>query len=134
MLIDTVFSFDSIITAGGTAKHVEIMIAAVIIAMFIMFLFSPAISSFIHMHPSLKMLALSFLVMIGLTLVIEGWDSQKAEDLHLKNYVYFGMAFSFLVEVLNMVRIKREKKHIVKLNDPTLQINNPELYKDDSAH
>ncbi|MBL7756689.1 MAG: TerC family protein, partial [Chitinophagaceae bacterium] len=76
MLIDAVFSFDSIITAGGTAKHVEIMIAAVVIAMFIMFTFSPAISAFIHKHPTLKMLALSFLVMIGLSLVIEGWDAE----------------------------------------------------------
>jgi predicted tellurium resistance membrane protein TerC len=66
MLIDAVFSFDSIITAGGTAQHLEIMIAAVVIAMTIMFLFSPKISSFIHKHPTLKMLALSFLVMIGL--------------------------------------------------------------------
>ena len=66
MIIDAVFSFDSIITAGGTAKYVEIMIAAVIIAMIIMFLFSPKISVFIHKHPTLKMLALSFLVMIGL--------------------------------------------------------------------
>ncbi|MGH2554031.1 MAG: TerC family protein, partial [Chitinophagaceae bacterium] len=61
MLIDAVFSFDSIITAGGTAKYVEIMIAAVVIAMIIMFLFSPKISAFIHKHPTLKMLALSFL-------------------------------------------------------------------------
>ena len=68
MLIDAVFSFDSIITAGGTAKYVEIMIAAVVIAMIVMFLFSPKISSFIHKHPTLKMLALSFLVMIGLSL------------------------------------------------------------------
>ena len=70
MLIDAVFSFDSVITAGGTAKHVEIMIAAVIVAMIVMFLFSPAISSFVHKHPTVKMLALSFLVMIGLSLVI----------------------------------------------------------------
>jgi predicted tellurium resistance membrane protein TerC len=122
MLIDTVFSFDSIITAGGTAKHVEIMIAAVVIAMFIMFLFSPKISAFIHKHPSLKMLALSFLVMIGLTLVIEGWDSEKAENLHLKNYVYFGMAFSFSVEVLNMVMRKRASKNkVVELNEPFIK-------------
>src|SRR6476620_7485223 len=72
LLIDTVFSFDSIITAGGTADHVEIMIAAVVIAMFIMFFFSPRISEFIHKHPTLKMLALSLLVMIGLSLVMEG--------------------------------------------------------------
>src|SRR5215470_3110791 len=122
ILIDTVFSFDSVITAGGTAQHVEIMIAAVIIAMIIMFLFSPKISAFIHRHPTLKMLALSFLVMIGLSLVIEGWDSEQAELLHLKNYIYFGMAFSFGVEMLNMVMRKRlAKKKIVELNEPHLR-------------
>src|SRR5664279_201267 len=110
LIIDAVFSFDSIITAGGTAKYVEIMIAAVIIAMIIMFLFSPKISGFIHKHPTLKMLALSFLVMIGLSLIVEGWDSESAEKLHLKNYIYFGMAFSFIVEILNMTMIKRQKK------------------------
>ncbi len=121
MLIDAVFSFDSIITAGGTAKHVEIMIAAVIVAMFVMFLFSAKIASFIHLHPTLKMLALSFLVMIGLSLVIEGWDGEAAHQLHLKNYIYFGMAFSFIVEVLNMIMRKRmNKQHLVELNEPIL--------------
>ena len=125
MLIDMVFSFDSIITAGGTADHVEIMIAAVVIAMFIMFLFSPKISFFIHKHPSLKMLALSFLVMIGLSLVMEGWDADKAHELHLKNYIYFGMAFSFLVEILNISMTKRQKKRrVVELNEPTLKNEN----------
>src|SRR5215510_490617 len=122
ILIDAVFSFDSIITAGGTAKHVEIMIAAVVIAMIIMFLFSPKISAFIHKHPTLKMLALSFLVMIGLSLIIEGWDSEQAELLHLKNYIYFGMAFSFGVEMLNMVMRKRMAKgKVVELNEPQLK-------------
>jgi predicted tellurium resistance membrane protein TerC len=121
LVIDAVFSFDSILTAGGTAKHVEIMIAAVVIAMIVMFLFSPKISSFIHKHPTLKMLALSFLVMIGLSLVIEGWDSDAAHQLHLKNYIYFGMAFSFIVEVLNMTMRKRmAKTRVVELNEPTL--------------
>lgn len=123
MLIDAVFSFDSVITAGGTAKHIEIMIAAVIIAMIVMFLFSPAISSFIHKHPTLKMLALSFLVMIGLSLVIEGWDAEAAHQLHLKNYIYFGMAFSFAVQMLNLVMLGREAKrkaHVVELNQPRL--------------
>jgi predicted tellurium resistance membrane protein TerC len=121
MIIDAVFSFDSIITAGGTAKHVEIMIAAVIIAMIVMFLFSPKISSFIHKHPTLKMLALSFLVMIGLSLIVEGWDSEASEKLHLKNYIYFGMAFSFGVEMLNMAMRNRRKQHrLVQLNEPTL--------------
>ena len=116
------FSFDSILTAGGTAKRVEIMIAAVVIAMIIMFLFSPKISGFIHKHPTLKMLALSFLVMIGLSLVIEGWNSEKAEALHLKNYIYFGMAFSFVVELLNMIMRKRMiRRKIVELNEPRLK-------------
>jgi predicted tellurium resistance membrane protein TerC len=133
ILIDAVFSFDSIITAGGTAEHVEIMIAAVVIAMTIMFLFSPRISSFIHKHPTLKMLALSFLVMIGLSLVIEGWDSKKAHDLHLKNYIYFGMAFSFGVEMLNMIMRKRmDKRRVVKLNEPRLDESEPN--QSDEAH
>ena len=98
------------------------MIAAVVIAMIVMFLFSPAISSFIHKHPTLKMLALSFLVMIGLSLIIEGWDSKTAEELHLKNYIYFGMAFSFGVEMLNMVMRKRMKKNrVVELNEPYIK-------------
>jgi predicted tellurium resistance membrane protein TerC len=118
VLIDMVFSFDSIITAGGTAKHVEIMIAAVVIALIMMFSFSPVIAAFIHKHPTFKMLALSFLVMIGLSLVAEGWDSEKAEDLHLKNYIYFGMAFSFLVELLNMRVRKKQVRKLVELNEP----------------
>jgi predicted tellurium resistance membrane protein TerC len=132
MLIDAVFSFDSIITAGGTAKYVEIMITAVVIAMLVMFLFSPRIAAFIHKHPTLKMLALSFLVMIGLSLIIEGWDSEKAHDLHLKNYIYFGMAFSFIVEVLNMVMRKRTTKRVVELNDPMLTPDDGNV--SDSAH
>jgi predicted tellurium resistance membrane protein TerC len=129
MLIDAVFSFDSIITAGGTAKYVEIMIAAVVIAMTIMFLFSPSISGFIHKHPTLKMLALSFLVMIGLSLIIEGWDSEAAHQLHLKNYIYFGMAFSFIVELLNMsMRNKMKARRLVELNEPVIKAKEEENY------
>lgn len=118
MAIDAVFSFDSVITAGGTAKHIEIMIAAVVIAMFIMFKFSVVIANFIHKHPTLKMLALSFLVMIGLSLLIEGWNSEQAHELHIKNYIYFGMAFSFIVEILNIKMTKRAKKRrTLELND-----------------
>ena len=125
VIIDAVFSFDSIITAGGTAKYVEIMIAAVVIAMTIMFLFSPKISAFIHKHPTLKMLALSFLVMIGLSLVMEGWDPTTAHQMHLKNYIYFGMAFSFVVEILNMIMRKRMARiRVVELNEPVLQEEN----------
>lgn len=121
LLIDMVFSFDSIITAGGTAKHVEIMIAAVVIAMMVMFLFSPAISTYIHNHPTIKMLALSFLVMIGFVLLVEGWDSERAHDLQLKNYVYFAMAFSFIVEMMNMR--ERKKRKPVQLREPKLKEN-----------
>jgi predicted tellurium resistance membrane protein TerC len=120
VLVDMVFSFDSVITAGGTAKHVEIMIAAVIIAMIIMFSFSPIIAGFIQKHPTFKMLALSFLVMIGLSLVIEGWASEKVEDLHLKNYIYFGMAFSFVVEILNMFMMKKQNQRVVQFDEPLL--------------
>lgn len=134
ILVDAVFSFDSIITAGGTAKYVEIMIAAVVIAMFIMFLFSPKIAGFIHKHPTLKMLALSFLVMIGISLIAEGWDSETAHQLHLKNYIYFGMAFSFGVEILNMVMRKRmSKNRVVQLNEPMLE-DTDSATPDDMAH
>ncbi|MBO9154596.1 TerC family protein [Chitinophaga sp. GCM10012297] len=116
IIIDMVFSFDSIITAVGLAKHVEIMIVAVIIAMFIMFTFAPRISNFIHKHPTLKMLALSFLIMVGGILIIEGWNAEAAHSLHLKNYVYFAMAFSFAVELLNMRM--RKKSEPVQLRGP----------------
>ena len=134
LVIDAVFSFDSIITAGGTAKYVEIMIVAVIIAMIIMFLFSPKISGFIHKHPTLKMLALSFLVMIGLSLIIEGWDAESAHQLHLKNYIYFGMAFSFTVELLNLTMMRRQKKkrRIVKLNEPVWEEQDVEEQSDEA--
>jgi predicted tellurium resistance membrane protein TerC len=118
ILIDMVFSFDSIITAGGTAKRLEIMIAAVVIAMIVMFLFSARISAFIHKHPTLKMLALSFLVMIGFVLLVEGWNPEKAHGLNLKNYVYFSMALSFSVELLNM-RLRKKAKP-VQLREPKL--------------
>ena len=116
ILIDAVFSFDSVITASGIAKHLEIMIIAVIIAMIVMFLFSERIANFIHGRPTLKMLALSFLVLIGVVLIIEGWDSDRAHEMHLKNYVYFAMAFSFGVELLNGKL--RKKAPPVELREP----------------
>jgi predicted tellurium resistance membrane protein TerC len=104
------------------------MIAAVIIAMTIMFLFIPAISAFIHKNPTLKMLALSFLVMIGLSLIMEGWNAEAAHELNLKNYIYFGMAFSFGVEMLNMVMRKRmNKNRVIKLNEPVLSHDEEKL-------
>lgn len=121
VLIDMIFSFDSMITAVGIAQHVSVMIIAVVIAMFVMFLFSEKISGFIHKHPTLKMLALSFLVLVAVTLLVEGWDSEKAHALHLKNYVYFAMAFSFGVEMLNMAMKKKSKSKAVELQEPIIK-------------
>lgn len=98
ILFDLVFSIDSVITAIGMAQKIEIMVAAIIIAVIIMLIGSGIISRFIHQHPSIKMLALSFLLMIGVTLVAEGLG------LHIpKGYLYFAMGFSGLVETLNLV-------------------------------
>lgn len=124
IIIDMVFSFDSIITAVGLAKHIEIMIVAVVIAMFIMFSFAPRISNFIHKHPTLKMLALSFLIMVGGILLIEGWNPEAVHDLHLKNYVYFAMAFSFAVELLNM-KMRKKTLPPVELREPKLNDEQP---------
>ena len=88
-----------------------------------MYLFSPAISAYIHKHPTLKMLALSFLVMIGFVLIVEGWDSERAHDMQLKNYVYFAMAFSFVVEMMNMK--ERKKRKPILLREPKLNKNLP---------
>lgn len=117
VLVDMVFSFDSVVTASGIAQHLEIMITAVVIAMIIMFFFSDSIATFIHKHPTLKMLALSFLVMVGLVLVIEGWNPEKAHEMQLKNYVYFAMAFSFSVELINM-RLRKKTTQPIELNEP----------------
>lgn len=105
VLLDIIFSFDSIITAVGLAKDVSIMIIAVIISMIIMYQFAKPISAFIQKHPTMKMLALSFLIMIGLSLFAE------ALDVHIpKGYVYFSMAFSLLVETLNIRLRSKDKK------------------------
>ena len=120
ILVDVVFSLDSVITAVGIADNLIIMIAAIVIAAAIMILFAGSVSSFVERHPTMKMLALSFLILIGSLLVIEGWNPEAAHDLHLKNYAYFAMAFSFLVEVLNM-RVRHPSKEPVKLhNRPSL--------------
>ena len=118
ILIDLVFSFDSIITAVGLARQVGVMIIAVVIAMIVMFLFSNNISSFIHKHPSLKMLALSFLLMVGFSLFFEGLEPVHQSHID-KGYIYFAMAFSFGVELLNMWnRKKRERQKPVELREP----------------
>ena len=108
ILVDMIFSFDSIITAVGMARHVEIMMVAVVIAMLIMFFFSEKISNFIHKHPTLKMLALAFLLMVGFSLFFEGLEPVHGSHID-KGYIYFAMAFSFGVELLNLWMRKREK-------------------------
>jgi len=120
IIIDMVFSFDSIITAVGLARKVPVMIVAVIIAMFIMFFFAQKISVFIHKHPTLKMLALSFLLMIGFSLFFEGLE--PVHHTHIdKGYIYFAMAFSFAVEMLNLwMRKKEKKRQPVELKEPKL--------------
>ncbi|HMU13547.1 MAG: TerC family protein [Bacteroidetes bacterium] len=111
VLVDAVFSFDSIVTAIGLADHIEVMIIAVVMAMIVMFFFADAISAFIEKHPALKMLALSFLVMVGFMLFFEGLHPIHHSEIP-KGYAYVAMAFSFGVELLNM----RASKHVVKLN------------------
>jgi predicted tellurium resistance membrane protein TerC len=118
ILIDIVFSFDSIITAVGLAQHLPVMVLAVIFSMIIMLFFSGAIAKFINQHPSIKLLALAFLLVIGIMLLIEGWSHEIAEHYNLKGFVYFGMAFSVMVELLNMkMRKKKDGSKPVELND-----------------
>jgi predicted tellurium resistance membrane protein TerC len=110
LLLDIVFSLDSVITAVGMADHVEIMIAAVIIAVLIM-ISASAISNFVNDHPTVKMLALSFLLLIGVSLLAEGLDQHIP-----KGYIYFAMAFSILVEMLNL-KMKGKASKPVTLRD-----------------
>jgi predicted tellurium resistance membrane protein TerC len=103
VLIDIVFSLDSVITAVGMAKHVEVMIAAVVIAVGVMLLAVGRVSRFVEKHPTIKMLALSFLLLIGVMLVAEGFHQHIS-----KGYIYFAMAFSLVVEMLNL-RVRKGK-------------------------
>lgn len=110
MLLDIVFSLDSVITAVGMAKHVEIMIAAVMIAVFVMMAFASPISAFIERHPTMKMLALSFLLLIGVILIADGFGQHVS-----KGYIYFAMAFSLFVEVMN-IRLRKVTEKPVELH------------------
>ena len=113
VLVDAVFSFDSILTAIGLADNVLVMIAAVVISMIIMILFSGAISKFINKHPTLQILALAFLIMIGVMLVAEGFHQHFN-----KAYIYTAIAFSLIVELINM-RLRKNRDH-VDLNNESL--------------
>lgn len=110
-VIDIVFSLDSVITAVGLAEHIEVMVAAIVIAVIVMMLSAGAISDFVDRHPTIKMLALSFLILIGVALIADGFE------LHIpKGYIYFAMAFSVMVEMLNLrLRKKREPLQLHKV-------------------
>jgi predicted tellurium resistance membrane protein TerC len=110
LLLDIVFSLDSVITAVGMVDVLWVMITAVVIAVAVMMVAAPAIATFVHRHPTIKMLALAFLVLIGVTLIAEGLDQHIP-----KGYIYFSMAFSLGVEMLNM-RLRKVAKP-VKLHD-----------------
>ena len=109
LLLDIVFSLDSVITAVGMVKQLWIMIAAVVISLGVMLAFAGAISNFVNRHPTVKMLALSFLILIGVTLVGESLGQHIP-----KGYIYFSMAFAFLVEMLNL-RLRTKSAHPVEL-------------------
>lgn len=115
MIIDLVFSLDSIITAVGMVDDVRVMMAAVIASVALMMMFAGPIGRFVSDHPTIKMLALSFLVVVGVVLIAEGFDHHVP-----KGYVYFAMAFSLGVELLN-IRMRRRARNQVKLHSPYSQ-------------
>lgn len=113
MLLDVVFSLDSVITAVGMVDEIAIMVTAVVIAMIVMLIFVNTVSTFIEKHPTLKILALSFLILIGFVLVAEGLHKEIP-----KGYIYFAMAFSFGVEMLNLKMRKKHRPTQVELRRP----------------
>ncbi len=115
MVLDVIFSLDSVITAVGMVSEISIMIVAVSVAVGIMLLSATRISDFVNRHPTVKMLALSFLLLIGLMLVAEGLDQHIP-----KGYVYFAIAFSIFVEMLNL-RMRQVRKPPLQLNQPYVE-------------
>ena len=113
MVVDLVFSLDSIITAVGMVREIEIMIAAVVASVGLMMAFAGAIGRFVSDHPTIKMLALAFLVVVGVVLIAQGFDHDVP-----KGYVYFAMAFSVAVEMLNLRLRKRRAIQPVHLHEP----------------
>ena len=118
MLLDIVFSLDSVITAVGMVNNLWIMIAAVVISIIAMMLFAGSIGAFVQRHPTIKMLALAFLILIGVTLIAEGLHQHIS-----KGYIYFAMAFSVLVEFLNMQLRKKA---------PPVELHNPYSHEDEA--
>jgi predicted tellurium resistance membrane protein TerC len=115
MLLDVVFSLDSVITAVGMVQQIPVMVAAVIIAVILMMVFATPISAFVDRHPTVKMLALSFLLLIGVALIGDGLG------MHIpRGYIYFAMGFSVMVELLNL-RLRRLKSEPVKLHQPIVR-------------
>jgi len=112
LLLDMVFSLDSVITAVGMTDMLGVMVAAVVVAVLCMMVFAGPISRFVELHPTIKMLALSFLLLIGVALIAEGFDRHIP-----KGYIYFAMAFSVFVEMLNL-RLRRPRTAPVKLHEP----------------
>lgn len=109
-VLDIVFSLDSVITAVGLVKHVEIMVIAIILSVGVMIFAAKPIGDFVDAHPTIKMLALSFLVLIGVTLIVEGFDVHVP-----KGYIYFAMAFSISVEMLNIRARRKKETQVIQL-------------------
>ncbi|RPJ78140.1 MAG: TerC family protein, partial [Alphaproteobacteria bacterium] len=106
LLLDVVFSLDSVITAVGMVSNITIMIAAVVVSTFVMIFTAEPISEFVDKHPTIKILALSFLLLIGVTLIAEGMNQHIS-----KGYIYFSMGFSLFVETIN-IRMKKKVDHV----------------------
>lgn len=118
-IVNIVFSFDSILTAIGMTQDVMIMMIAVVSSIVVMMLFSNSVSNFINKHPTMQMLALSFLILIGVMLIVEGLHQHVS-----KGYIYFAIAFSMGVEILNMnLRKKDDKNDVVKLRGEAATFN-----------
>lgn len=120
-VLDIIFSLDSVITAVGLVDHVSIMAVAIVLAVAVMLLAAGAIGDFVDRHPTVKILALSFLILVGVTLIVEGFD------IHVpKGYIYFAMAFSVVVEMLN-IRMRHKRARPVKLHK---QLREPDTAAD----
>jgi predicted tellurium resistance membrane protein TerC len=119
ILVDIIFSLDSVITAVGISGNLWVMVPAILVAAAVMLFFAGGISRYVERHPTMKILALAFLILIGTLLVIEGLLPEVAHEYALKNYAYFAMAFSFLVELIN-IRFRGGSGPVQLHNQPTL--------------